>query len=78
MYYQVTIGYETEQMDREGNPRVKKVKYVIQAESVEEATIVAARYREGDIRGSESLSVAKFPIECVFDEKNTPEYYKSK
>jgi hypothetical protein len=78
MYYQVTIGYETEQMDREGNPRVKKVKYVIQAESVEEATIVAARYREGDIRGSESLSVAKFPIECVIDEKNTPEYYKSK
>ena len=78
MYYQVTIGYETEQMDREGNPRVKKVKYVIQAESVEEATIVAARYREGDIRGSESLSVAKFPIECVIDQKNTPEYYKSK
>jgi len=78
MHYLVTIGYETEQMDREGNPRVKKVKYVIQAESVEEATIVAARYREGDIRGSESLSVAKFPIECVIDEKNTPEYYKSK
>jgi hypothetical protein len=78
MYYQVTIGYETEQMDREGNPRVKKVKYVIQAESVEEATIVAAKYREGDVRGSESLSVAKFPIECVIDEKNTPEYYKSK
>jgi hypothetical protein len=78
MHYLVTIGYETEQMDREGNPRVKKVKYVIQAESVEEATIVAAKYREGDVRGSESLSVAKFPIECVIDEKNTPEYYKSK
>jgi len=78
MYYQVTIGYETEQMDREGNPRVKKVKYVIQAESVEEATIVAAKYREGDVRGSESLSVSKFPIECVIDQKNTPEYYKSK
>jgi hypothetical protein len=76
MYYQVTIGYETEQMDREGNPRIKKVKYVIQAESVEEATIVAAKYREGDVRGSESLSVVKFPIECVIDENNTPEYYK--
>ena len=75
---QLKIGYETEQMDREGNPRIKKVKYVIQAESVEEATIVAAKYREGDVRGSESLSVAKFPIECVIDEKNTPEYYKSK
>ena len=78
MYYQVTIGYETEQMDKEGNPRIKKAKYVIQAESVEEATIVAAKYREGDIRGSESLSVAKMAIECVIDQKNTPEYYKSK
>jgi hypothetical protein len=76
MYYQVTIGYETEQMDKEGNPRIKKVKYVLQAESVEEATIVAAKYREGDIRGSESLSVVKMQIECVIDEKNTPEYYK--
>ncbi len=78
MYYLVTIGYETEQMDREGNPRIKKVKYVLQAESVEEATLVAANYRAGDIRGSESLSVVKMPIECVIDEKNTPEYYKSK
>jgi len=76
MYYLITIGYETEQMDREGNPRIKKVKYVLQANSVEEATIVAAKYRSGDVRGSESLSVAKMPIECVIDEKNTPEYYK--
>jgi hypothetical protein len=78
MYYLVTIGYETEQMDREGNPRIKKVKYVLQAESVEEATIVAGKYREGDIRGSESLSIVKMPIECVIDEKNTPDYYKTK
>ena len=59
-----------------GNPRIKKVKYVLQANSVEEATIVAAKYRSGDIRGSESLSVSKMQIECVIDENNTPEYYK--
>lgn len=76
MHYLVTIGYETEQMDREGNPKVKKVKYVLQAESVEEATIVAAKYRSGDMRGSESLSIVKMPIECVIDKNNTPEYYK--
>ena len=76
MYYLITIGYETEQTDREGNPRIKKVKYVLQANSVEEATIVAAKYRSGDIRGSESLSVSKMQIECVIDENNTPEYYK--
>jgi len=78
MHYLVTIGYETEQMDREGNPRVKKYKYIIEAESVEEATIVASKYRAGDTRSSESISVAKMSIECIIDGKNTPEYYKSK
>ena len=76
MHYLVTIGYETEQMDREGNPRLQKLKYVIEAETVEEATIVASKYRSGDVRTSESISVAKMAIECIIDKKNTPEYYK--
>jgi hypothetical protein len=78
MHYLVTIGYETEQMDRNGNPRLQKLKYIIEAETVEEATIVASKYRAGDVRSSESISVAKMAIECVIDTKNTPEYYKSK
>ena len=76
MYYLVTIGYETDQMDRNGNPRLQKLKYVLEAESVEEATIVASKYRSGDVRNSESISIAKMPIECVIDKKNNPEYYK--
>jgi len=78
MHYLVTIGYETEQMDRNGNPRLQKSKYVVEAETVEEATIVASKYRAGDVRSSESISVAKMAIECIIDPKNTPEYYKSK
>ncbi len=76
MHYLVTIGYETEQMDRNGNPRLQKLKYIVEAETVEEATIVAAKYRAGDVRSSESISVAKMGIECIIDNKNTPEYYK--
>ena len=76
MYYLVTIGYETDQMDRAGNARLQKLKYIIEAETVEEATIVASKYRAGDVRSSESLSVAKMAIECIIDTKNTPEYYK--
>jgi hypothetical protein len=76
MHYLVTIGYETEQMDRAGNPRLQKLKYIVEAESVEEATIVASKYRAGDMRSSESISIAKMAIECVIDQKNTPEYYK--
>jgi hypothetical protein len=76
MHYLVTIGFETENLDRNGNPRLQKVKYIVEAESVEEATLIASKYRAGDTRSSESLSIAKMPIECVIDPKNTPEYYK--
>ena len=74
MHYLVTIGYETEQMDRAGNPRLQKLKYVVEA--VEEATIVASKYRAGDVRSSESIAIAKMQIECIIDKNNTPEYYK--
>jgi hypothetical protein len=78
MYYLVQIGYETENVDSNGNPRLQKLKYAVEAESVEEASLIAARYREGDIRGSECLSIVKMPIECIIDKQNTPEYYKEK
>ena len=77
MHYLVTIGYETEQMDRNGNARLQKLKYIIEAETVEEATIVASKYRAGDVRTSESISVGKMAIECIIDKKKTPEYYKA-
>jgi len=76
MHYLVTIGYETEQTDRSGNPRLQKVKYILEADTVEEATIVASKYISGDVRSSESISIVKMPIECIIDRKNTPEYYK--
>lgn len=76
MYYLVTIGYETEQMDREGAPRLQKLKYPIEGDSVEEVNIIASRYRAGDTRPSQVISIVKLAIECVIDEKNTPEYYK--
>jgi hypothetical protein len=77
MYYLVTVGYESEQTDRAGNPRIQKEKYAVEAESVEEATLVSNKYINGDSRGGEILSVTKLAIECVIDQKNTPEYYKA-
>jgi hypothetical protein len=76
MYYLVTVGYELEQLDRNGNPRLQKIKYVVEAQSVEEATIVVAKYRSEDVRSSESLSIVKLQIECVIDKQNTPQYFK--
>jgi hypothetical protein len=76
MHYLVTVGYETENLDRNGNPRLQKVKYIVEAESVEEATLVVSKYRAGDMRSSESLAIVKMPIECIIDPQNTPEYFK--
>ena len=76
MYYLVVIGYESDNLDRNGNPRIAKEKYAVQAESVEEVSVVMAKYCAGDTRNSEILSIVKMPIECVIDNKNTPEYFK--
>lgn len=78
MYYLVTIGYETEQLDRNGDPRLQKIKYIFECESVEEATIIAAKYREGDSRSSQVLAIVHMPIECVITPliKAFEEYYK--
>jgi len=78
MHYLVTVGYETENLDRNGNPRLQKVRYIVEAESVEEATLVVSKYRAGDMRSSESLAIVKMPIECIIDPQNTPEYFKNK
>jgi len=75
MHYLVTVGYELEQLDRNGNPKLQKVKYIVEADSVEEATLVVAKYRQGDMRSSESLAIVKMPIECIIDPKNTPDYF---
>jgi len=76
MYYLVTVGYETENLDREGNPRVQKVKYVVEAQSTEEVTIVISKYRGEDPRSSKTMSINELGIECVIDTNNTPQYYK--
>jgi hypothetical protein len=77
MYYFVTIAYEGEQLDRNGNPKLSKLKYLIEAESAEEATILASKFRSGDMRSSETISVSKSNIEYVIDKRSEPTYYKS-
>jgi hypothetical protein len=76
MYYQVTIGYETE--NESGNVRKQKVKYVFECESVEEATIIAAKYMAGDTRNSELMGVTNLPIECIVTPTTHPDLYKGK
>lgn len=77
MYYLVTVGYESETLDREGNPRVQKVNYVVEAESTEEVTIIVAKYRgELSTLGSKTMSIKELNIETIISPEITPQYYK--
>lgn len=78
MHYLVTVGYETERLDRDGNPRLQKFKYVVEADSVEEASIVISNYRKEDTRSSESISISKMVIEDLIERSSKPQYYRTK
>jgi len=79
MYYTVTIAFENEEETRGGELRIKtqKVKYIFEALSVEEASILANKYIAEDSRTAEVRSIVDANIECVIDNANTPKYYKN-
>ena len=75
MYYTVTVGYESEQLDREGNPRITKSSVVVAAQSNVDANITATKFLAEDMRSSHIIDVKKLKIDCVIDEMNYPTYY---
>lgn len=75
MYYQTTIGVETEN-EKSGNTKMQKIKVLIEAESVEETTIIGNKYIETDTRTCQLLAVNHMPIECVISPLTYPELYK--
>ena len=75
MNYTITVGYETENLDKDGNPKMKKSRYLVEAQSVEEAMIVIAKYRSEDSRGSEVLTITKSTYEDVLNSTLSQKYY---
>lgn len=73
MYYIATVSYDNE-TDR-GTIKKTKEKVLIEAESAEEATILANKDAEQDTRDSELISVVKAPIGYVISKKTTPVLY---
>jgi hypothetical protein len=75
MYYQAIVAFETGNVDNNGNPKVKKFKYVVESESVFEANKRLAHYLSEDTRDSEVISVIKAPYEDILHPELTPKYY---
>jgi hypothetical protein len=75
MYYQAIIAFETGVLDNEGNAKVKKFKYIVEAESVFEVNKRLAPYLAEDTRDSEIVSIVKAPFEDILHPELTPKYY---
>jgi hypothetical protein len=75
MHYLTTIGIEIEN-EKSGNSKMQKVKFLVEAESVEETTILANKYIETDTRTCQLLAINHMPIECVISPLTYPELYK--
>ena len=78
MYYTVTVGYESEQLDREGNPRITKSSVVVAAQSNVEANITATKFLAEDMRSSHIIDVKKLKIDCVIDLCGYPSLLKTR
>jgi hypothetical protein len=76
MYYSVIIGYEQDAVDKEGNPKVKKVKYLCEAESVEEASLVMAQFAGEAMANAKVMSIVEDKTSEVIDAASSPKYYK--
>ena len=75
MYYQAIVAFETGVIDNEGKPKVKKFKYIVESESVYEATTRLTHYPSEDTRDSEIVSLVKAPFEDFLHPTLTPKYY---
>jgi hypothetical protein len=75
MYYQAVVAFETGVVDSEGTAKVKKFKYVVESESVFEATKRLSHYLGEDARDSEIISVTHAPFEDLLHPELTPTYY---
>ena len=76
MYYQAIVAFETGVIDNQGNPKVKKYKYIVESESVYEATTRLTKYLTEDTRDSEIVSLVKAPFEDILHPSLTPKYYQ--
>ena len=79
MYYQAIVAFETGALDGNGNPKVKKFKkfkYIVESESVYEATTRMTKYLVEDTRDSEIVSLVKAPYEDILHPTLTPNYYQ--
>lgn len=69
MQYTCVVGFETEKLDGEGNPKIKKAKYLVEGVTLYDALMSVTDYLKDDSRGSDIKSIAEAKFEDIIGEK---------
>jgi len=77
MNYQVTVEFKSENVDKNGNAKVIKYKYMVDAESTFEAEKRIAGYLHDSTQDYEVVGVVKANIEGIVHPKTTPHVYET-
>jgi hypothetical protein len=69
-YYKVNVKFESEEVNKDGNPVLKKAEFLVAGDSVIEVEKKVAEYMEGTRGGFETVQITKTKIEAVIYDKN--------
>jgi hypothetical protein len=66
-YYLAKVNFESGEVNRKGDPVVRKSEFLVAAESVIEAETKVAEYMRGTLMSFETVQISKTKIEAVVD-----------
>lgn len=64
-YYKVIIKFFSEELDKQGNPKITKSEYIVHSKDVEEANKKTYEYLEGTLLAFELASITETKVEAV-------------
>ena len=67
-HYVCVVGYETDTLDKEGNPKIKRARYLVEALSFHEGVNTMVEYLKTDPRGNDIISFSESKFEDVLTE----------
>lgn len=69
-YYKVNVNFESGEVNKKGDPTMKKFELLVAGESVIEVEKKVAEYMDGTVGGYETIQISKTKIEAVIYDKN--------
>ncbi len=64
-HYVAVIGFASDEVDKKGNSKITKLKYIVKAMSFYEAVSNIQEYLKGDVRDHEIVSLAESKLEDI-------------